>query len=102
MSAPTILQMDFPYPGPFGAAMTAQLEGLAQDIAAEPGLIWKVWTENAEAGRAGGLYAFETAEQAADYQARHTARLEGFGVSGIEAKVFQANTALSAITRMRF
>ncbi|WP_404384007.1 monooxygenase [Caenispirillum salinarum] len=101
-TAPVILQMDFPFSGPWGEEMAAQLEGLARDIAAEPGLIWKVWTENAEAGRAGGIYAFETEEQAHAYLTKHTNRLAEFGITGVEAKVFRANTALSAFTHMPF
>jgi hypothetical protein len=100
--SPIILQMDFAYQGPWGDAMTAQLDGLARDIAQEPGLIWKVWTENQKTGRAGGLYAFTTEDQARAYQAKHAARLAQFGVTDIQAQVFRANTALSAITRMPF
>jgi hypothetical protein len=41
-----LLQFDFPFEGPWGEAMTAALDGLAHDIAAEDGLLWKIWTEN--------------------------------------------------------
>lgn len=102
MTAPTILQMDFPFSGPWGEEMAGQLADLAHDIAAEPGLIWKVWTENPETGRAGGLYAFATEDRARAYLDKHTRRLEGFGITGIEARVFRANTSLSAITRASF
>lgn len=34
-----ILQVDFPSPGPFGAEMTEMMQGLAESIAKEPGLI---------------------------------------------------------------
>ncbi|WP_374340840.1 YdhR family protein [Azonexus sp.] len=47
---PYLLQVDFPYPGPWGDAMTAAMTGLAQSIAGEPGLLWKLWTENEAAG----------------------------------------------------
>ena len=49
----TLLQIDFPYPGPWGDEMTAAMRGLAQSIAQEPGLLWKIWTENAERQEAG-------------------------------------------------
>jgi hypothetical protein len=94
-----VLQVDFPYPGPFGAAMATDMAGLAQDIAAEPGLIWKIWTENAETGRAGGIYLFQTPAQAEAYATKHLARLAAFGITGIVAHHFAVNGPLSAATR---
>jgi hypothetical protein len=94
-----LLQFDFPFAGPFGAAMTEAMEGLAQDIATEPGLVWKIWTESEAEGRAGGIYVFETAEQAEAYRAKHSARLEAFGITGIRALAFSINDALSRIDR---
>lgn len=94
-----VLQVDFPYPGPFGDAMASDMSGLAQDIATEPGLIWKIWTENAETGRAGGIYLFQTPAQAEAYATKHLARLAGFGISGIVAQHFAVNGPLSALTR---
>ncbi len=97
--SPTLLQFDFPYDGPFGAAMTAAFDGLARDIAAEDGLIWKIWTENAATRRAGGVYLFRDADAAERYRAKHAARLAAFGVTGIVAHAFDVNGPLSAITR---
>jgi hypothetical protein len=51
----SLLQIDFPFEGPFGAAMAAQLGELASSIAEEPGLIWKIWTENPQERTAGGI-----------------------------------------------
>ena len=95
----TLLVFEFPYAGPWGDEMGAAMQGLAADIAAEPGLIWKVWTEAPERGTAGGVYLFETEAAAKDYVAKHSARLNAFGISGIEVRQFAANAALSAITR---
>lgn len=53
-----ILQVDFHYSGPWGKAMSEGMEGLAHSIAEEPGLLWKIWTENEAAGEAGGIYLF--------------------------------------------
>lgn len=94
-----LLQFDFPFQGPFGAAMTDALDGLAHDIAGEPGLLWKIWTENAAAGMAGGIYLFATEETAAAYAQKHTERLAGFGITGIRALSFTVNEGLSKITR---
>ncbi len=54
-----ILQVDFPYSGPWGQPMVAAMEGLARSIAEEPGLVWKIWTENEATGEAGGIYMFK-------------------------------------------
>lgn len=94
-----LVQFDFPYDGPFGEGMAAAMEGLARSIAEEPGFLWKIWTENAETGEAGGIYAFADAASAAAYIAKHSARLAEFGIGGIRAKVFDVNGALSAITK---
>ena len=98
----TLLQIDFPFAGPFGADMAAALGGLARDIASEAELEWKIWTENAETGKAGGIYLFADAGNAARYLEKHVKRLEGFGITGINAETFSINPALSAITRASF
>ena len=43
-----LLQMDFPYTGPFGDDFYKQMKDLAEDIATEKGLVYKLWTENQE------------------------------------------------------
>ena len=47
----------------------------------------------------GGIYLFDDEESALAYVEEHTARLEGFGVTDIRAKVFQVNGPLTALTR---
>jgi len=98
-----ILQMDFatappPYPAP-GDERNALLLPLAHSIAADtPGLVWKIWTEDAASGRAGGLYAFTTREHALAYQAMHTTRVTARGATDIRAALWDINAELSAIT----
>jgi len=79
--------------------MAEALCGLARDIAGEDGLTWKIWTENQDESRAGGIYLFSDPASAERYAAKHTARLESFGVTGIVARSFTTNGELSAITR---
>lgn len=126
-----LLQVDFPFQGPFGAAMAEGMRELAQSIAQEPGLIWKVrgqgrtglrlaahikflqiatccwgekaaegasshprhhsldkqvWTESEERQEAGGIYLFDTKENAQNYIAMHEARLKGFGIPVVNVK----------------
>ena len=79
--------------------MSAALEGLAQSIAAEPGLHWKIWTENAAERIAGGIYLFDTRANAAAYLAMHSARLAGFGITDIRARLLDVKEALTRIDR---
>lgn len=95
----TILVFEFPSDGPFGADAVAAYQGLAEHISQEHGLVWKVWTESADRGVAGGVYLFDNAEDAQRYTAFHTERLAGFGITQIDARSFDVNEGLSAITR---
>lgn len=94
-----LLQIDFPISGPFGEAMSIAFKELAEDIATEKGLIWKIWTENAEKQEAGGIYLFSDEENANRYLHKHTMRLEGFGIQNIKAKIFNVNQPLSLIDK---
>jgi hypothetical protein len=94
-----LLQIDFPYNGPFGMEMAEAFSPLAESIAAEKGLIWKIWTENSTTNDTGGIYLFEDEESAKSYLAMHTARLESFGVQGIRSKLFEVNIPLSHLTK---
>ncbi len=94
-----ILQVDFPFAGPWGQAMAEALEGLARSIAEEPGLVWKIWTENEAAGEAGGIYLFRDLPSAEAYLTMHTARLKSFGIPRVNGKIFAVNQTLSQIDR---
>lgn len=95
----TLLQFDFPFAGPWGAGLEAACRDLAADIAAEPGLVWKLWGENEAAGRASGVYLFRTSDAAEAYAAKHVRRLAAFGVTGPSLGLFRLNTTLSRTTR---
>ena len=93
-----LLQIDFPFSGPFGHQMAEALRELAVSITEEPGFIWKIWTENDPEKEAGGIYLFETEETAKAYLVKHTERLKGLGITEVHAKIFDVNEALSQIT----
>lgn len=94
-----LLQVDFPYTGPWGDEMAQVMTDLARSIADEPGLIWKIWTENPATQEAGGIYLFEDKAQAEAYLAMHSARLKAFGIPVVNAKIFSVNQELSVIDR---
>jgi hypothetical protein len=95
---PTIVQIDFPSEGPFGEQLRAAVGDLAESIAREPGMRWKIWTENAAEKTAGGIYLFETEATARAFLEMHLARLPSFGVTNARARVFNINEPLSRIT----
>ena len=94
----TLLQVNFPFRGPFAEQMTQAMQQLALSISREPGLLWKLWTENAEQREAGGIYLFETQGQAQRYVEMHVQRLTSIGVKSIEIKFFAVNQLLSQLT----
>lgn len=98
----TLLVFEFPSDGPFGEEAVAAYRELAEHISLEQGLRWKVWTEHPGKKVAGGVYLFETAADAERYTAFHTERLGGFGITDIEARSYDVNEGLTAITRGSF
>ena len=98
MSELTVLIFDFPNSA-FGPDRTEALRPLAADIAEQPGLLWKIWTEEPASGRAGGVYLFATRAAAEAYHTMHAARLAARGVTGLEATYRGVNETLSLIDR---
>lgn len=95
----TLLVFEFPSDGPYGDVAAEAYRELAEHIATEEGLRWKVWTENPAKKVAGGVYLFENEADAKRYTAFHTERLAGFGITDIDARSYDVNEALTAITR---
>ncbi|MBL8432752.1 MAG: YdhR family protein, partial [Dechloromonas sp.] len=50
-------------------------------------------------GEAGGVYLFSDLPSAQAYLAKHSQRLQGFGIPRVNAKIFAVNEALSRIDR---
>lgn len=94
-----ILQVDFSYNGPFEELMSKAMTPLAESIAKEPGLIWKIWTENKVTQEAGGIYLFDKEDNAKAYLKMHSKRLMAAGVPKVNAKIFYVNQELSMLTK---
>ena len=92
-----ILQVDFPFSGPFGEEMSNALMDLAKSINEEPGFMWKIWTENQAEQSAGGVYMFADESTASAYLTMHTERLGSFGITDVRGKIFSINNKLTAI-----
>lgn len=94
-----LLQIDFPFAGSSKEEMNDTLQGLAQSIAAYPGVIWKIWTVNEDTHEAGGIYLFEDEASLNAYIPMHLERLKRSGVTAVNAKVFAIPEVLTAIAR---
>jgi len=94
-----LLQVDFDYSGPFGDEMAVILVDLAESINHEPGVIWKIWTENQNEKLGGGIYLFENEVSALAYLEMHTTRLKEMGIQNIRGKIFDVNSSLSTINK---
>jgi len=93
-----VLQIDFPFQGPFGADLAEAMSELAESISREPGFIWKIWTENPETREAGGVYLFRDKPSAEAFQAKHLERLKSFGIPDPRSRLFGVNETLTEIT----
>ena len=98
--AAQILQINLKYNVPT-ADLKSAFASVADQIAATPGLRWKVWLLNEGEQEAGGIYLFDDASSVQAY-------LEGPIVAGlmahpalsdISAKVFDVVGDLTAVTR---
>jgi len=94
-----LLQVDFEYQGPFGEVMSGALKELAESINHEPGMIWKLWTENEKTQHAGGVYLFQDATTAQAYLEMHSSRLKAMGITEVRGKIFDINETLSVINK---
>ena len=74
---------------------------MADDIAATPGLTWKVWLMNEEGSEAGGIYFFESAAAAKAFleSALVAQVLQHPALSDFSVKQFDVAEGLSRITR---
>lgn len=92
-----LLQVDFEYNGPMGEEMSQALVGLANSINQEPGMVWKIWTENHAQKLGGGIYLFTDQTSAENYLQMHSDRLKQMGVNEVRGIIFDINQPLTAI-----
>ncbi len=96
---PVLLHVTFDHEGPWGAELHERLAALADDIAATPGLAWKLWIEDRSARRAGGAYLFACRGDALAYLRMHRERLAAMGAVRIDASLAEVNAPLSVRSR---
>ena len=83
------------------AGQAEHLLAAAERISGLPGLRWKVWIYDDSRRAAGGIYLFDTEEHARAWgdEAMPASLGRLPGVSAIEARYFDVDDGLSAITR---
>jgi hypothetical protein len=93
------LQINFKYNVPAEALMEGTAKS-AEEIAAKPGLRWKIWIYNDDTKEAGGLYLFEDDASADAYIEWVTEALENNpAASDVTVKKFDINEDATALTR---
>jgi hypothetical protein len=95
-----VLQINFKFSVPT-ADLANAFEPLVKEIAATPGLRWKVWLLNEQEHEAGGIYLFDDEASVRDYLAGPiVAGLKAHpALSEISAKQFDVIDAFTAATR---
>ncbi|UWQ77300.1 monooxygenase [Leisingera sp. M658] len=97
MSTKKIWDLHMRVSGPLNEEAAEGMRQLAQSIAEEPGVIWKIWTREGESDRFGSTYLFQDLEALETYKAMHLKRLEAFGVTDVTDYVFDIMEELSTI-----
>ncbi|GAA3932944.1 monooxygenase [Litoribacillus peritrichatus] len=94
----TLVHIDYPFKGPFGPALTEKFKSLAEETSNEPGLLWKIWTENPQQEEAGGVYLFQNESQAQKYLEKYLGKMISNGITEVRARIVKVHSELSDIT----
>ncbi len=81
------------------ADMQKRLQQLAESIAKEPGVLWKIWTYEDGTNHIGSTYLFKDIEHLQRYKEMHIKRLNSLGITDITDHVFDIMEDLSRITK---
>jgi len=98
MSTMKIWDLHMQFNGPMNEKSAEGMKQLAQSIAQEPGVVWKIWTHESGTDHFGSTYLFKDLEALETYKAMHLKRLETFGITEVTDHVFDIIGDLSTIT----
>ena len=79
-----------------GENLTKNARSLAESINTEKGFISKIWIENSDTARSGGIYVFDTLENAQNYAEMHSERVTPIGAADINVGYFSINETHSS------
>ncbi len=99
MSTQKIWDIHLKVDGPPDAGMRESMKELAESIAKEPGVLWKIWTYEEGSNHVGSTYLFKDLEHLEKYKAMHIKRLHDIGITDITDHVFDIMEDLSEITK---
>ncbi len=95
-----LLQINFDFPVEMmGESLSVNAKPLAESINDEEGFISKIWIENKETARSGGIYIFDTLSNAKIYAEMHSKRVEDMGATNIDCQYFNINEPLSKLNK---
>ncbi len=97
MSTLKIWDLHLTFDGPITDEFLAQTKQLAESIAEEPGIIWKIWTVEEGTSHFGSTYLFRSREYLETYKTMHLKRLEAIGVTVTAEHVFDIMEDVSRI-----
>ncbi|HEY9039056.1 MAG TPA: monooxygenase [Roseovarius sp.] len=98
MSTLKIWDLHMTYDGPITEEFLSETKKLAESIAREPGVIWKIWTIEDGTNHFGSTYLFRSLDDLENYKAMHVERLNAIGVTITSEHVFDIMEDVSAIT----
>lgn len=99
MSKQKIWDIHLKVEGQPDAEMQRRMRQLAESIAEEPGVLWKIWTYEDGTNHIGSTYLFKDIEHLRQYREMHIKRLNGLGITDITDHVFDIMEDLSRITK---
>ncbi len=99
MSKQKIWDIHLNVDGPPDAEMQKRMQQLAESIAEEPGVLWKIWTYEEGTNHIGSTYLFKDIEHLHRYKEMHIKRLHDLGITDITDHVFDIMEDLSRTTK---
>ncbi|NVJ66649.1 MAG: monooxygenase [Gammaproteobacteria bacterium] len=97
MSIKKIWDIHLSYEGEVTENFMAETKKLAESIAQEAGIIWKIWTYEAGSSHFGSTYLFRDLEALETYKAMHVKRLNNLGITVTSDHIFDIMEDLSQI-----
>ncbi len=99
MSTLKLWDLHLKYDGPITEEFMDGNRMLAESIAEEPGVLWKIWTHETGTNHFGSTYLFKDLEHLEKYKAMHIKRLNAIGITNTTDHVFDILEELSRLNR---
>jgi len=93
-----LLQINFNFDiNMMGSRLSENGQPLAESLNREEGFISKIWIENPDTGKVGGIHLFDNLENAQNFAKKHGERLISIGASNLDIQYYNVNQPLSKI-----